>query len=241
MVCSSLGNVIGADALDQALLLVSHAVAVGVLVQGEEGRMQYPEFAVVVNQSARMIHLGEGVHLVRFAITVGINAAYYATTAFFFTKTPLLIDANKHFAGRGGCKADGVINFRRCSKEIHLKPFRCLHPVHTIYGVVTAILGSLHHLARQFGQGAGMGLKFPQAAPHVSARSVEGDFEKLCALRINLVGCDLFDVLVLRLIDNLLPVLAIGRSLDGVTIGGVVFLPEDADILNVRRFLELNL
>ena len=54
-------------------------------------------------------------------------------------------------------------------------------------------------------------------------------------------GGDLFDVLVLRLIDNLLPVFAIGRSLDGVTIGGVVFLPEDADILNVRRFLELNL
>ena len=86
-----------------------------------------------------------------------------------------------------------------------------------------------------------MRLKFPQAAPHVSARSVEDDFKKLCAFRINLVGRDLFDVLVLRLVDNLLPVLAIGRSLDGVTIGGVVFLPEDADILNVRRFLELNL
>ena len=82
-----------------------------------------------------------------------------------------------------------------------------------------------------------MRLKFPQAAPHVSARSVEDDFKKLCAFRINLVGRDLFDVLVLRLVDNLLPVLAIGRSLDGVTVGGVVFLPEDADILNVRRFL----
>ena len=82
-----------------------------------------------------------------------------------------------------------------------------------------------------------MRLKFPQAAPHVSARSVEDDFKKLCALRINLVGRDLFDVLVLRLVDNLLPVLAIGRSLDGVTVGGVVFLPEDANILNVRRFL----
>ena len=51
------------------------------------------------------------------------------------------------------------------------------------------------------------------------------------------MGRDLFDVLVLRLVDNLLPVLAIGRSLDGVTVGGVVFLPEDTDILNVRRFL----
>ena len=70
---------------------------------------------------------------------------------------------------------------------------------------------------------------------------MEDDFKKLCAFRINLVGRDLFDVLVLRLVDNLLPVLAIGRSLDGVTVGGVVFLPEDADILNVRRFLELNL
>ena len=110
--------------------------------------MQYPEFAVVVNQSARMIHLGEGVHLVRLAITVGINTAYYAAAAFFFTKTPLLIDTHKHLAGRGGCKADGVIYFRRCSKEIHLKPFRCLHAVHTIYGVITTILGSLHHLAR---------------------------------------------------------------------------------------------
>ena len=241
MVSAALGNVIGADAFNQPLLLIRHAVAVGVLIQSEERRVQHPQLAIVVNEPARVIHLGEGFNLIGLAVTVSINAAYYATTAFFFTKTPLLIDANKHFAGRGGCKADGVINFRRCSKEIHLKPFRCLHPVHTIYGVVTAILGSLHHLARQFGQGAGMGLKFPQAAPHVSARSVEGDFEKLCALRINLVGCDLFDVLVLRLIDNLLPVLAIGRSLDGVTIGGVVFLPEDADILNVRRFLELNL
>ena len=82
-----------------------------------------------------------------------------------------------------------------------------------------------------------MRLKFPQAAPHVSARSVEDDFKKLCAFRINLVGRDLFDFLVLRLVDNLLPVLAIGRSLDGVTVGGVVFLPEDSDILNVRRFL----
>ena len=55
------------------------------------------------------------------------------------------------------------------------------------------------------------------------------------------MGRDLFDVLVVRLVDDLLPVLAVGGSLDGVTIGGVVFLPKDADILNVRCFLELNL
>ena len=164
MVCSSLGNVIGTDALDQALL-INHAVAVGVLVQGEEGRVHDPEFAVVGNQSARMIHLGKGVHLVRFAITVGINAAYYATTAFFFTKTPLLIDANKHFADEAAV-GNGVINFRRCNKRFTSNPSGAFTPFIPFMESLLPF-SAAYHLARQFGREAGMRLKFHKL-PHTS-------------------------------------------------------------------------
>ena len=71
--------------------------------------------------------------------------------------------------------------------------------------------------------------------------SLKSDLEKLRALCVDLVGRDLFNLLVVRLVDDLLPILAIRGSLDGVTIGGVIFLPENTDVLNVRRFLELHL
>ena len=188
-----------------------------------------------------MIHLGEGFYLIGLAVTVGIDAADYTPAAFLFTKTTLFIDAHEHLARGGGREANGIIHFRGCSEQFHLKPLRCLHTREACSGVVAAVLGGLHHLARQLGQGASVRFKFPQAAPHAGAGTEKGDLEKLRSLRVDLMGRDLFDVLVVRLVDDLLPVLAVGGSLDGVTIGGVVFLPNDADILNVRRFLELNL
>ena len=188
-----------------------------------------------------MIHLGEGFYLIGLAVTVGIDAADYTPAAFLFTKTTLFIDAHEHLARGGGREADGIVHLRGCGEQFHLKPFRCLHARDAGGGLVAAVLGSLHHLARQLGQGASVRFKFPQAAPHAGAGTEKGDLEKLRSLRVDLMGRDLFDVLVVRLVDDLLPVLAVGGSLDGVTIGGVVFLPNDADILNVRRFLELNL
>ena len=86
-----------------------------------------------------------------------------------------------------------------------------------------------------------MGFKLPQAAPVLRSGSLKSDLEKLRALRVDLVGRDLFNLLVVRLVDDLLPIHTVGGSLDRVTIGGVIFLPENADVLNVRRFLELHL
>ena len=75
--------------------------------------MQHPELAVVVDQSARVIHLSESVDLVGFAVAVGVKAAHDTTPALFLAKRALLVNADKQFPGRCRREADWVVHQRR--------------------------------------------------------------------------------------------------------------------------------
>ena len=74
--------------------------------------MQHPELAVVVDQSARVIHLGESVDLVGFAVAVGVKAADHAAAALLLAERALFVDADKQFPGRCRREADRVVHQR---------------------------------------------------------------------------------------------------------------------------------
>ena len=209
--------------------------------------MQHPELAVVVNEPARMIHLGKGVHLVGHPIAISINAAHHAAATLLLAKRALFINAHKHLARRGCAQANGIIHQWRLGKERELEALRRLYALKRRLDAATVahpgigVLRGLHHLARQLGHRAGVRLKLPQAAPHTRAGSQEGDLEKPRGLRVHLVWRNLQDRLVLGFINQLLPVLAIGRTLDGVLVGAIGFLPNDADVLDVLRLSQVHL
>ncbi len=52
---------------------------------------------------------------------------------------------------------------------------------------------------------------------------------------------DLLDFLVLGIVDEHLPVLGIGRALNGVPVGSIVFLPEDSQVLEVLGLTQVDL
>ena len=110
MVRAAFVHVLRADAVDEPLLFIGHAIAVCILVQREKGRMQYPQFSVVVNESARMIHFRKRIYLVCLAIAIGVEATHYTTTVFFFAKATLFVNAHKHLTRRGRCDADRIID-----------------------------------------------------------------------------------------------------------------------------------
>ena len=86
--------------------LLGHALA-AVVVDAEEGRVQDPERAVLVDQAARMVHLGEDGDLIDLAVAVLIDAAQHLAAAGRSADRPLLIDGHEHFARGAAASATG--------------------------------------------------------------------------------------------------------------------------------------
>ena len=239
VVRAALGDVIRADAVDEPLLFIGHAVAIGILVQCKKRRVQHPQFSVVVNEPARVVHLGECVHLVRHAVAVGIEATHHAPASLRLAERALLINAHKQLARGRGREANGIIYQRRFGEQRDAKPFRRLQL--TAAAFIAAILRRLHRLARQLRQRAGVRFEFPEAAPVRRRRAEESDFKIPRTLRVHLVRRDLLHLAVVRLVDQQLPLLAVSRPFNLIPVCGVGLLPKNAHVLNILRLAEIHL
>ena len=83
MVGTSLIDFVRADAFDQNFAFVRSAVAIGISENRKKWRMQNPHGAVVINQSARMIHLCKVVELVCLAVSISVDATHnFSSTRF---------------------------------------------------------------------------------------------------------------------------------------------------------------
>ena len=114
---------------DEDFLAIGHAVAVLVVEDAEERRVQDPDFAVLGDQAARVLHLGEHGDVVDLAVAVLVDAAEDLAAAGRAAERTLLIHGDKHLAGRRDRQGYRIADLRRCGEQRDLEPRRRLDDV----------------------------------------------------------------------------------------------------------------
>ncbi len=121
MVRSPALGLIGADTSDERLVTIRDAVKIGVVIDGQERRMEHPQGAIVVEETAGMVHLREDVDLVRLTISIGVDAANHPSSARLLAERALFIDPDEDLAGHGSGDTDRVVHLRRLTEEGRLE------------------------------------------------------------------------------------------------------------------------
>ncbi len=224
-------QLIGGDPLDQHLLSIGSAVVIVVMKEAQQWWVQHPEFVVVEEQSAWVVHLGERIDLVGLSVAVGVAESQDVALSECVAEGPLLVDSDKQRPIGGGCEADGVIDLGRLCEHCDLDIVGC--------DDVVECSGRADECQRQWRQQLGARFKFPETGPLARARSQKSDSQEPRLGRIDCVQDDASESLVLRVVDEGFPVGSIDRVVDLIAIGRASGFPMDSqrpDVLSGFQF-----
>src|SRR5262249_25783245 len=126
VVAATLVDHVAGQPSDEDFGLSGDALA-AVAVDAEKRRMQDPERAVLVDQAAWMVHLGEHGNFIDLAVAVLVDAAQHFAAARRAADRPLLVDGDEQLTRRRRRQRDGIVHLGRRGEERHVKAGRRLN------------------------------------------------------------------------------------------------------------------
>src|SRR5262249_33810127 len=88
-----------------------------VVIDAQSLSVENPKIAILIDQAARVVHLGEYRDFIDLAVAVFIDAAHNLAAAGRTANRALLIDCDEEHAIRGGGQCYGIVHFGWGSKQ----------------------------------------------------------------------------------------------------------------------------
>ncbi len=126
VVAAPLVDQAGRQARDEDFLAIGGPVAILIVEDAEERRMQDPDFPVLGDQAPRVLHPGEHVDAIGLAVAVVVDAAKHPAAPRPAAERPLLVHGDKHFAAGRHRQGYRIADLRRCCEQRDPEPRRRL-------------------------------------------------------------------------------------------------------------------